>query len=381
MRILQVIEFFTPKMGGSVQVAYQIARHLCRRGHEVTVWSSDFASGDFSFPDMPFRAVLFPSVMSRWGFHVTPTLVGWARRHLKEFDVVHMHNVRTFQNLVVGGFARRYGVPYVLSAHGSLPIIVQRKAAKRAYDLLFGRRLIAGASCLIAVSPVEVEQYAEAGIACERIVLVPNGLDLDEFSRLPPRGTFRRKLGIPDETRVMLFLGRLHWRKGINYLIEAFARLQTRLSHSLLLVAGPDDGELARLQALTERLRLREQVWFIGPLYGEGKLAAYVDADVLASPAVHEIFGLVPFEALMCGTPVVVTDDCGSGQLIGEAQAGYLVSYGDVEALTAALLWALTNREEAMQMVKAGRTFIQQWLDWNVVVIELERLYSELLAR
>jgi len=296
------------------------------------------------------------------------------------FDVIHMHIMRTFQNAVVHHFAVRFNIPYVLSAHGTLPIIVQRKLAKRAYDCLFGRRLITGASRLIAVSPVEVEQYVAWGVAPERITMIPNGLDLGEFSNLPPRGMFRNRLGIPDGTRIVLFLGRLHRRKGLAYLVQAFARLRVQLPDCLLVIAGPDDGELGRLQALAGRLRLRERVWFTGPLYGEDKLAAFVDADVLASPAVYEIFGLVPFEALMCGTPVVVTDDCGSGQLIGEAQAGYLVSYGDVEGLAAALLQALMNREEAIRKVTAGQAYIRERLDWDVVVTGLERLYSELLA-
>lgn len=375
MKILQVIEFFAPRMGGSAQVVYQMAQRISMRGHKVTVWCSDFASADSSFPDVSFSTVMFPSVMSHWGFYTTPALIGWARRHLKEFNVIHLHNARTFQNLVVGTLARRYGVPYVLSAHGSLPVIVQRKAAKRAYDLLFGHRLIAEASRLIAVSSVEVEQYIQAGVAPERISLVSNGLDLDEFSCLPPPGTFRKKLGIAERAKVVLYLGRLHKRKGIRYLVEAYAQLQAKESNVFLVIVGPDEGELGYLQTLASHLKLLEQVRFTGPLYAEDKLAAYVDADVMASPAVHEIFGLVPFEALMCGTPVVVSDDCGSGQLIGEAEAGYLVPYADVEALAEALLRVLTNREEAMQRVKAGQAYIRERLDWDVVVGDLERVY------
>ena len=382
MRILQVIPFFTPQMGGSAYIVYQYSRHLSERGHKVTVWASDYASGKSEFSKGSFKKALFPtrpSWVPRWGFYPTPALIPWARDHITEFDVIHMHTVRTFQNLVVRHFAVRYGIPYVLSAHGTLPIIVERKLAKRVYDLLFGQALLAGATRLVAVSPVEVEQYQRAGVEEERIRMIYNGLDLEEFSCLPPWGTFRSRLGIAEGTKVVLFLGRLHKRKGINYLIEAFARLQVQESNSLLVIAGPDDGELAKLQALAEGLGLQDQVWFVGPLYGEDKLAAYVDADVLASPAVYEIFGLVPFEALMCGTPVVVTDDCGAGQLISEAQAGYLVPYGDVEALAEALLGALTNREEAMRKVKAGQEYIRRRLDWNVIVGELEKTYMEVL--
>ena len=379
MRILQVLPYFSPRMGGSAQVVYHTAKHLGNRGHDVTVVTGDYKHRQASFSEGDFQRVLLRSVVSRWGFYFTPSLVAWAREHIAGFDVIHVHEVRTFQNVIMRHFAVRYGIPYVLSAHGTLPIIVERKLAKRAYDRLFGRRLIAGASRLIAVSPVEVEQYVAWGVDPERITMIPNGLDLGEFSNLPPRGTFRNRLGIPDGARIVLFLGRLHRIKGLAYLIRAFARLRVQLPDCLLVIAGPDDGELSHLQALASRLRLREQVLFTGPLYGEDKLAAYVDAEVLASPAVYEIFGLVPFEALMCGTPVIVTDDCGSGQLIREAQAGYLVPYGDVEGLATALLRALTNREEAMRKVKAGQAYIRERLDWDVIVGDLQKVYAEVL--
>lgn len=380
MRILHVIPFFTPEMGGSATVAYQMARHLGERGHDVTVVASDYGAGQSAFPPGPFEVVLLP-VIARWGFYLTPGLPRWASRNLDRFDVIHMHTVRTYQNAVVSRLAARRGIPYVLSAHGTLPVIVQRQAAKRAYDLLAGRRLLAGASKLVAVSEVEAEQYRAAGIDEARIRVVYNGLDLDEFAHLPPRGEFRRKHPSLDrESKIVLYLGRLHRRKGIDHLMEAFAGLREQVDRAALVISGPDDGELAALQALSARLGLREHVIFTGPLYGQEKLAALVDADVLASPAVHEIFGLVPFEALMCGTPVIVTDDCGSGQLIQEAGAGYLVPFGDIAALKEELLRVLTNREDALRKVEAGQRFIAKRMSWEESVTGIEQLYDELVT-
>ena len=114
MRILQVIEFFSPKMGGSAQVAFQISRHLAQRGHDLSVWASDYGSREVRFPEEDFETHLFHTLFARWGFYLTPNLVSWARDHLQEFDIIHMHNVRTFQNIVVSYYARRFGIPYVL---------------------------------------------------------------------------------------------------------------------------------------------------------------------------------------------------------------------------------------------------------------------------
>lgn len=380
MRILEVIEFFSPSMGGSAQVAYQTARHLAARGHEVTVVASDFSADGARFPDEDFQTLLFPCAFARWGFYVTPGLIGWARRHLAGYDIIHLHNVRTFQNAVVGGLARRRSVPYVLSAHGSLPIIIQRQAPKRIFDFVIGHRLIDNAAQLLAVSPFETSQYVDAGIPRDRVRVILNGIDLHEFETLPPRGELRQRLALPDSSAVVLYLGRLHQRKGINHLIDAFAALRRRIRDAILIIAGPDDGELARLKGQVDALKLGNHVYFTGPLYGQDKLTAYVDTDVLVSPAIHEIFGLVPFEALMCGTPVIVADDSGSGQLIAEAGAGYLVRYGDVDGLTNALEVALDCPEKTDAMIRAGQNFARSRLHWPAIAQELEQVYEGALS-
>lgn len=379
MHVLQVLPYFSPRMGGVARTVHGIARHLSHRGHDVTVVAGDYKQNEASFPPGEFRQVLLRSVVSRWGFYYTPSLVAWMRDHVAEFDVIHLHEVRTFQNAVARRYALREGVPYVLSAHGTLPVIVERKLAKRIYDLLVGRRLLASASRLVAVSTLEAEQYRQTGRIEEgRIRVIHNGLDLDEFSPLPSRGFLRQKLGIPREAPLVLFLGRLHRIKGIDFLLEAFARLREEVKDVTLVIAGPDEGELAHLQALANRLQVTQTVRFAGPLYNEDKLAAYVDADVVASPGAYEIFGLVPFEALQCGTPVVVGDGSGVSELVQEAKAGYIVPPGDVDALADSLRRALIDRAATAAQVAAGQAFVRRELDWEVIAGRLEDLYAEI---
>ncbi|HEX9116292.1 MAG TPA: glycosyltransferase, partial [Anaerolineae bacterium] len=378
MRILHVIPYFTPEMGGSARVAYQMAYHLGRRGHQVTVLTSDYGMRHSRFAPGPFEIACLSTTIARWGFYVNPALPGWAASHTTQFDLIHMHTVRTYQNAVLARHAAAGRVPFIISAHGTLPVIMQRQAAKRAYDLIAGRSLLAAASRMVAVSTAEAEQYRAAGIDARRIRIVPNGLDLDEFANLPAPGSFRRRFAsLPPQARLLLYLGRLHRIKGVDRLIEAFARL-ARQDGSVLIVVGPDDGDLANLRAVAARLGVGDCVWFAGPLYGRDRLAALVDADVVAAPSRYEIFGLVPFEALMCGTPVIVADDCGSGELIGEAGAGEVVSAGDIAGLAAALQRTSKARPGAMQKVASGQAFVRAHLDWNTVIAGLEDVYREI---
>jgi glycosyltransferase involved in cell wall biosynthesis len=381
MRILQVAPFFSPKMGGSARIVFQIASYLANRGHRVTVLAGDFGLKEAQFTsNNGFEQVLLPSLVSKWGFYLTPNLIAWCRKHIEDFDVIHLHEVRTFQNEILHRFSKRRKIPYLVSAHGTLPIIEERIWAKRAFDKFFGSSLLSGAARLIAVSRFEIEQFLAAGIKLEQMRLIPNGLDLDEFKCLPTSGSFRTKLGILNrETKILLFLGRLHRIKGLRYLLESFAHLAVADNALCLAIVGPDEGEQSDLQSLAVRLGIGERTLFPGPLYRRERLAALVDADVLVYPSKYEIFGLVPFEALLCGTPVVVSEVGGLGAFIREAGAGYLVPYGDSQALAAGISQALNCPSESVRMVKAGQTFIRERLDWNVIISELEAIFGEVM--
>jgi glycosyltransferase involved in cell wall biosynthesis len=266
----------------------------------------------------------------------------------------------------------------VLSAHGSLPRLVERKTAKRFFDRLFGKRLIRHAARLIAVSPAEMEQYRRAQIAPAKTALVLNGLDLEEFEDLPPAGTFRHRHGIPPEAPLVLALGRVHRIKGLDHLIGTLARVRQDCRETMLVIAGPDDGDLGRLRDMAAGLDLQDDVGFPGSLYGRDRLAALVDADVVVAPAPYEIFGLVPFEALMCGTPVIVGEGSGSSELIRKAGAGYLVPFGDSAALEEALLQVVAHPADSHVLVRRGQAFVRQELDWNRTAARLEGIYAQM---
>jgi glycosyltransferase involved in cell wall biosynthesis len=366
-------------MGGAPRVVFQMADHLAQRGHSVTVLAGDHGAQADPFPAADFQTVLLPCISSRWGFYFSPSMDSWLRDHVPEYDIVHLHIARTYQNIIALRHAIRARVPIVVSAHGTLPAAIERQSAKKIYDWFFGRSLMESAARWIAVSPAEVDQYRQAGIRPDKIRLVMNGLDLREFARLPKRGLFRAgQPGLNANARVILFLGRLHRRKGIRHLIKAFSQLRSEYPDCVMIIAGPDDGEQSALAALTKQLQLEKEIRFVGPLYGPERLKALVDADVLVSPATQEIFGLVPFEALLCGTPVIAGEDCGGGQLIREAKAGYEVPYGDEDALAQMLRRVFQHPAEARARARAGRAFIRKSMKWTKNIIDLERIYREI---
>lgn len=378
MKILQVIPYLTPKRGGDVNVCYNLSKHLAESGHEVTLLTTDFefdeeyarTLAEYDIEVTPLRCVANIKL-----FLFSPLMNKWLENNKNCFDVMHIHSFRSYQNIIVHNYAKKHRIPYVLQAHGSVPRIIEKKGLKYLFDIFFGYKILRDASKVIAVSNVEVDQYVKMGVPKEKIVVVPNGIDVDSFSNLPEKDTFRKQYGI-SEKYIILFLGRLHERKGIDFLIRSYAELRKELNDVVLVLVGSDDGYKAKAEILINELNLTNEVSFIGYVGGADKIAAYVDADILVYPAIFEIFGLVPFEAIMCGTPIIVTDDCGCGELVREANCGYLVKYGDVNDFEEKIKWVINNPNEGEKLVGNGRKYVEDNLAWNNAVKQVERIYE-----
>jgi glycosyltransferase involved in cell wall biosynthesis len=217
------------------------------------------------------------------------------------------------------------------------------------------------------------------GVDEGKIDIVPNGIDLTEFKDLPPKGSFRQKHGLEAKHRVILFLGRLHRIKGIDLLVNAFAGLARDFSDARLVIAGPDDGYLPALQSLVNDLKLQEKVIFTGPVYGEQKLATYVDADVYALTSSYEVFGISIFESLACGTPVVVTDRCGIADIVKD-KAGLVVPY-ETTPLKDALRQMLGDDKKRQQYGRDGQALVRGKYGWGTIAEEIERVYKKCLRK
>ncbi|MFC1936879.1 glycosyltransferase [Chloroflexota bacterium] len=379
MRILHCIPFLSPKMGGSVQVVYHVSKQQAAMGHRVMVAASDHALAEAQFEIDGFELQSFSEQFVGSGFFICKGLTRWVIQNLDRFDIVNLHLFRTYHNPIVAKTANRFGVPYVVIAHGTLPIISPYKLIKKLYDVLWGNRVLKRAAHCIAVSPFEVGEYREYNLPVNKITVTYNGLNLDEFKDLPPVGSFKQKMCIPKDDRILLFVGRIHRRKGIEYLIQALPTILAAKPGVRLLVVGPDDGEVRRLEKMVEKLELRLSVAFLGPLYDVDKMAAMIDADLVVNPATKEIFGLVSMEALMCGTPVLVANDSGSGELLGRINAGYLVDYGNPEQLASVILEALDSPQQGQAMVQTGQKYIVENLSWYQIAEKYVHVYEGLL--
>ncbi len=385
MKILQVTPYFAPAWayGGPPVTVYHLSQALAARGHEVTVLTTDAfsenkrmkASGRYDGLDVHH----LPNASNRlaWKHQLFLPLGMWSflESHRSDFDIVHIHMYRTYQNIVAGQYSTKYGIPYVLSAHGSVPRIVRMKHAKALFDGFYGHRLLRNAARLIAVSEAEMSQYIEAGASPSQVSVIYNGVDATQYEKLPPRGAFAAEHGLTGR-RLVTYVGRLNARKGLDTLVRAFSMLAKRDHRIALVLVGTDDGYQKTLDRLLEQLKPEAPVVFTGLIPLPGKLQVYVDSDVIVYPGSYEIFGLVPFEALLCGRPVVVANDSGCGEIIERAHAGLAVPPGDPDALCEALGYAFVHPTEMQAMVARGKQFVLEQLNWAHIAQETEGVYE-----
>lgn len=380
MHVLHVTPFFPPTWayGGIPRIVFGLSRALVAQGVECSVWTTDAL--DTRRAELPTERVL-DGVQVRVSKNLSNTL---AYRHqlflpmqaeraldsLGQVDLVHLHGHRHLLNNHAVAFARRRGIPYVMTPNGTLPRHERKTGVKLLWDLLVAGSVPAGAARLIAVSQAERGQFLRLGVPLERVDRIPNGLMIEEFDALPAPGTFRQRWGI--EGRIVAYLGQISPRKGVEHLVAAFHG--GAIDGATLVIAGNDMGALDEAKS-----RADDRVVFAGLLEGDDRLALLVDADVLVYPSTDEVFGLVPFEGLMCGAPVVVGGDCGCGELISAAGAGLLVQHADVDGLRARVRTLLQDSDAARAMVERGRAYVREHLSFERVAAQHRSLYALVL--
>jgi glycosyltransferase involved in cell wall biosynthesis len=395
VRILHVTPYYERAWayGGIPRVVASLAHGQVRRGHDVTVATTDAFEAQRRLPGARSLGAwpaarsedgvverVFPNVSNALAYHlqffVPLGLDAWLRRHAGEFDVAHLHGCHNLPGAIAAAHLARAGVPYLLATHGTAPRIERRRAAKWLFDHTLGARVIPNATRLLAVTEAEADQLRGLGIEGRRIRVIPHPIDPGETSDVES-GRFRRRFGIPWR-EIVLYLGKLTPRKNIELLVDAFASLVPRPVG--LVIAGNDMGSGAAIQRRVAERDLGARTLFTGLLRGRERLEALADATVVAYPGQHEVFGLVPIEALLCGTPVVVSDDSGCGEVIRRTGGGRVVASGSRRALTDAIDTILAEPHNWRQAAHSARERVRTTWGADNVFAQLDELYREMVC-
>jgi glycosyltransferase involved in cell wall biosynthesis len=388
MHILQITKYFYPALsfGGPVQCTYNLSKYLVSRGHKVTVYATDAL--DISSNARVREAhrwidgievFYFHNIAKFYGFFVSPSMIRTLKENIGKFEVVHLHEFRTFQNLVFY-FLNTKRLPYVLSCHGEFLYTKQswdQYFLRKLFEESFGRRMVMNARKLIALTPFEQAQYIASGVEPSRIAVIPNGVACEDFSAFFSDNSFKTLYGMDNE-RIILYLGRINKDKGIDILVKAFSLLCKERSDCKLVLAGPDDGFLRNLRGMIKGLNLEGKVIFTGTLDRQQVAAAYNDSAVVVYASIHEGFPVVPLEAGCVGKPVIVTN-IPAMDYVRKGGFGLTVSYGSVVQLKEAIDKILDNSEMSKEMTENGKKFVRRNYSWKVLAKKIEDIYFSIL--
>jgi glycosyltransferase involved in cell wall biosynthesis len=309
-------------------------------------------------------------------------------RHSVPYDVVHAN---FFMSALVGlRLKAALGVPLVVTFHALGLLRREHLGAADAFPparIGIERRVVHEADRIVAECPQDLADLLRVYRADgSRLAMVPCGVDLDEF-RPGSKAQARRALGLRDDEFVILQLGRMVPRKGVDNVIRALAHMQGRPTARLLIVGGNSADaderftpEIARLRGIAHECGVAQSVGFIGQRQREALRDHYLAADVFVSTPWYEPFGITPLEAMACGTPVIGSDVGGIRYSVADGVTGFLVPPRDPQALAARLEQLRANPALAAAMGRAGIHRVRSRFTWERVASELVDVYRSVAA-
>lgn len=288
-------------------------------------------------------------------------------------DGLHIHGLWEQSTALACRSARSLGKPYILSAHGMLEpwALANKRLKKLVYSTLIERNNVKQATCLHALTRVEADQYKRFG-GRSPIAIIPNGVDIP--SNKNPR-LFLEHYPELKGKRIVLFLARLHPKKGLNLLLDAWTNIAASWPEAHLVIAGPDsEGTQARLEALVAHRGLAHQVLFTGMLRGKMKWSALAAAECFVLPSYSEGLSVGVLEAMGMGLPVIVTEGCNMPE-VQWLRAGWVI-HPELAQLASALGEFLRNDHiENIQIGCRGAAFINTRHNWTCIAQQMADVY------
>lgn len=294
---------------------------------------------------------------------------------IRAADFVHLHGVWEPLLWITGQAARRHGVPYVVTPHGMLdPWSLRQRWLKKRLALWLGyRQMLNGAAFLHTLNADEARLVAPLELRCA-VEVIPNGVFVEELEPLPQPGSFYHDHPMLQGRPFILFLGRLHYKKGLDYLAQAFEIVASEDPRACLVVAGPDDGARAGFEKQISRAKLTDRVYLTGSIYGLDKLKALVDAACFCLPSRQEGFSMAIVEAMACGVPVVISDACHFPE-VAQVGAGDVVSL-DGSAVARSVKRLLGDAPLRDRMGRAGRELVVSRYTWSRIAQHMIDAYG-----
>ena len=374
MKILNICGY-SWDIGGPPKIIYDHAVVQMKLGAEVTILTP-ISEGQklYAIPEGAKVITCKRHWLAKFWAEFSPELYTWIKQHGNEYDVIHIHGVWHFAG--VTPYLAGIKTAKCITTHGLLDswTIGRGYWKKMLFGFLFQKRILKNTE-LIQINNTDEQADLKRflGFQHPNVQIIPNGMNLKDFEKLPPKNTFRDKFLIPKAQKIVLFLSRINLKKGLDLLLPAFKEISSKRDDCLLIMAGPDDGYLVQTEVFIKENHLENRMKLVGMLTGNDKLAAFADADIFALPSHSEGFSIATLEALISGVPSLLSDRVGFGEAIRANNAAHLIDL-NVESIVAGLTQMLDNQDYCQQLSQNGISLVKNKYDIEIVA---RRLFEE----
>jgi glycosyltransferase involved in cell wall biosynthesis len=374
---LQVVSQLDPRFGGISALMPRMCESTNAAGTQVSIAGFCGANEDtreLEKGNIPFSR--FPLGRMRWvsdrrlrqGFN----------KLVQASDGLHIHGIWNEHCVASGALARSADKPYIISAHGMLERwAVQHKRLKKwLYSLLLERNNLRQAACLHALTKAEVEDYRRYGLS-NPIAVIPNGVDVP---RVANSELFLQAYPHLRDKRLILFLSRIHHKKGLKILCQAWRNLHRKVGDAHLVLAGPDfENTRASIESLVDQLGMRASVTFTGMLRHTMKWSALAAADLFVLPSYSEGFSVAVLEAMGMAVPVLISRPCNFPEVADEG-CGLVIDSNAPDLEDALLVLLNGNRSDLVRMGHRGRDLVEARYTWPAVGKQIAEVYDWVLG-
>ncbi|KUG21150.1 glycosyl transferase, group 1 family protein [hydrocarbon metagenome] len=378
---MQIAPYFTPYNGGQERYIYHLSRHLIRMGNEVDIITSNYPPNKETEEIDGINVRRYYCVARPLRNPLSPGFLLLGKR-FREYDIVHTHNEHSSAAMVAAFFKDRYHAPLILTCHGQLRFgDYLSDTIEKWYSTSLGRLIFGKSDRIVALSDTDKQYISSFGIHEKKISVIPNAIDPEQLGHPSIDGAaceaVREKYSLAGK-RIVLFVGQVIRRKGIEYLIKAIPRVlqHVRRSDVIFVLTGIGDYLFdARRDAKT--MEIEENILFTGLISMEDLIALYKISDIFVLPSLSEGLPTCILEAMFFGLPVVGTDIPGVRDHFKDHIL--LVPPRDDGALADAVIRLLEDEELARRLSGDGRKLVMSKYVWNAVTENYIAMYKGLV--
>lgn len=382
MKVLTFITSISLKGGGPSRSVPMLVKGLAEVGVDITLityWSDDMNTHALDGTSAKLKVLRPDFSRSQMEEYIIS----------EKFDVIQLQSMWDLRYHIVAKIARKHRIPYIITPRGMLEpwSLSQKKWKKKLAMALYQMKDIKQSACVFTTAEMEALHVRDLGVDVPMAV-IPNGIETDGYPCRISKDKAKKQI---------LFLSRIHIKKGIELLIDAFDRIITKNANmddwTVAIVGNGEEEYIRELKRKVEGLNLRDKVKILAPVFGDAKVNLYQESSIFCLPSYSENFGMVIAEAMSCGVPCITTNGTPWQLLNGEVstmganldilgknrKTGWCIDLS-VDNLEKALLEAMTMKTEALyEMGQKGNLLVQENFNYKSVARKVMQLYSWLL--